>query len=101
MVQQGILPVTDFEPSETVWVEGKPIDDFAFVDTRSQGVQDVHGRGTRHLLRGRSSELIEKQISIYIYARFPAFAIMRVPYRNARLQTVKLDGAMSGAHVLK
>ena len=101
IAQQGSVPLTDFEPSETVWVEGKPIDDFAFVDTRSQGVQDVHGRGTRHLLRGRSSEQIEKQISISLYDRFPGFAIMRVAYRNAGPQTVKLDGWMNGAHVLK
>jgi alpha-galactosidase len=101
IAQQGSVPLTDFEPSETVLVEGKPIDDFAFVDTRSQGVQDVHGRGTRHLLRGRSSEQIEKQISISLYDRFPGFAIMRVAYRNGGRQTVKLDGWMNGAHVLK
>src|SRR5260370_13556945 len=99
--QQGSVPLTDFEPSETVWVEGKHIDDFAFVDTRSQGVQDVHGQGTRHLLRGRSSEQIEKQISISLYDRFPGFAIMRVAYRNAGRQTVRLQGWMNGAHVLK
>jgi alpha-galactosidase len=101
IAQQGSVPLTDFEPSETVWVEGKHIDDFAFVDTRSQGVQDVHGEGTLHLLRGRSTGQIEKQISISLYDRFPGFAIMRVAYRNGGRQTVKLDGWMNGAHVLK
>src|SRR5437588_5802350 len=101
IAQQGSVPLTDFEPSEMVRVEGRPVDDFAFVDARSEGVQDAHGRGTRHLLRGRSSKQIEKEVSVSLYDRFPGFAIMRVAYRNVGRQAVRLEGWINGAHVLK
>src|SRR5262245_9441249 len=56
-------PLTDFEASETLRLaRGKRIDHFQFLDQRSESVEDVHGRGTRHVLRGRAGEGIEKQI---------------------------------------
>ena len=101
IAQQAGVPLTEFEYSETVWIDGRHIDDFAFLDKRSQAVQDHHGRGTRHLLRGRSSEQIGKEVSISFFDRFPGFAIMRVAYRNVGRQRVTLQGWMNGAHVLK
>jgi alpha-galactosidase len=101
VAQQGNVPLTDFDASETVRVDGKHLDDFVFVDRRSQGLQDAHGRGTRHLLRGRSGEQIEKQVSVCLYDRFPGFAIMQVAYRNVGRQTVRLEDWANSAHVLK
>jgi alpha-galactosidase len=101
IAQQGNAPLTEFEPSETVWVEGRHIEEFAFLGAQREAVQDRHGRGTRHLLRGRSSEPIEKRLDIALYDRFPGFAIMRVAYRNVGGQTIRLEGWINGAHVLK
>ena len=99
--QRGNAPLTEFEPSETVRIDGKDIDDFAFLGGRHEAVQDHHGRGIRHLLRGRSSEQIEKEVSIVLYDRYSGFAIMRVAYRNVSRKKISLDGWMNGAHILK
>ena len=81
-------PLTDFEPSETLRLaDGKRIDRFAFRDQRSEGVNDGHGRGTRHVLRGLADEGIEKEISIVLYDRFPGFALLSVAYRNIARNT--------------
>src|SRR5260370_6565996 len=73
-VRQGsaLEPLTDFEASETLRLaDGKRIDRFLFLDQRSERVDDAHGRGTRHVLRGLADQGIEKAISIVLYYRFP------------------------------
>jgi alpha-galactosidase len=95
-------PLTDFEPSETLRLaDGKRIDQFPFLDQRSEHVEDVHGSGTRHVLRGLASEGIEKQISISLYDRLPGFALLSVAYRNVSAAAVSIEGWVNGAHVLK
>jgi alpha-galactosidase len=98
----GFEPLTDFEPSETLRLaHGKRIDRFLFLDQRSERVNDVHGRGTRHVLRGLADEGIEKEISIVLYDRFPGFALLSVAYRNVGAAAARIEGWVNGAHVLK
>ncbi len=98
----GFEPLTDFEPSETLRLaDGKRIDRFPLLDQRSDAVNDVHGHGTRHVLRGRAGEGIEKEISVVLYDRFPGFALQRVSYRNVGAAAVSIEGWVNGAHVLK
>jgi alpha-galactosidase len=98
----GFEPLTDFEPSETLRLaDGKRIDRFPLLDQRSEAVNDVHGHGTRHVLRGRAGEGIEKEISVVLYDRFPGFALQRVSYRNVGPAAVRIEGWVNGAHVLK
>ena len=98
----GFEPLTDFEPSETLRLaDGKRIDRFPLLDQRSEAVNDVHGHGTRHVLRGRAGEGIEKEISVVLYDRFPGFALQRVSYRNVGAAAVRIEGWVNGAHVLK
>jgi alpha-galactosidase len=95
-------PLTDFEASETLRLsDGKRIDHFQFLDQRSEDLEDMRGRGTRHVLRGRAGEGIEKEISIVVYDRCPGFALTRVGYRNAGAEAVRIEGWVNGAHVLK
>jgi alpha-galactosidase len=95
-------PLTDFEPSETLRLaDGKRVDRFAFLDTRSERVEDAHGPGMRHVLRGLAEEGIEKQISISLYDRHPGFALFRVTYRNVGAAAARIEGWVNGAHVLK
>jgi alpha-galactosidase len=99
---RGLEPLTDFEPSETLRLaDGKRIDRFLFLDKRSERVNDVHGHGARHVLRGLADEGIEKEISIVLYDRFPGFALMRVAYRNVGAAAASIEGWVNGAHVLK
>jgi alpha-galactosidase len=95
-------PLTDFEASETLRLaDGRHIDRFSFLDQHSERVEDAHGRGTRHVLRGLADEGIEKVISIVLYDRHPGFALMRVAYRNVGAAALRIAGWVSGAHVLK
>jgi alpha-galactosidase len=98
----GFEPLTDFEPSETLRLsDGKRIDRFLFLDKRSRRVNDVHGRGASHVLRGLADEGIEKEISIVLYDRFPGFALLSVAYRNVGAAAASIEGWVNGAHVLK
>jgi alpha-galactosidase len=104
LLRQGdsLEPLTDFEPSETLRLaNGRRVDRFQFLDARSEDVEDAHGRGTRHLVRGRASEGIEKEISIVLYDRFPGFALHRVAYRNVGEAAAGIKRWVNGAHVLK
>lgn len=94
-------PVTEFDASETLRLaDGRTVDRFAFVDRRSEPLDGVHGRGTRHVLRGRG-EGIEKRVEVTLYDRHPGFALMKVAYRNAGTQALSIGGWANGAHVLK
>ncbi len=64
-------------------------------------MKDVHGRGTRHVLRGLAREGIEKQIGIVLYDRLPGFALTSVAYRNVGKEVATIEGWVNGAHVLK
>ena len=98
----GIEPLTEFEPSETLRLaDGKHIDHFSFLDRRSEPVDDAHGRGTRHVLRGLAGEGIEKQVDLVFHDRFPGFALLRVAYRNVGAAPTRIGGWINAAHVLK
>ena len=98
----GVEPLTEFEPSETLRLAGgKHIDHFSFLDRRSEPVEDAHGRGTRHVLRGLAGEGIEKQVGVVLYDRFPGFALLRVAYRNVGATPTRIEGWINAAHVLK
>ena len=98
----GVEPLTEFEPSETLRLAGgKHIHHFSFLDRRSEPVEDAHGRGTRHVLRGLAGEGIEKQVGVVLYDRFPGFALLRVAYRNVGATPTRIEGWINGAHVLK
>jgi alpha-galactosidase len=98
----GLDPLTDFEPSETLRLaDRRRIDDFLFLDQHSEGVEDAHGRGIRHVVRGLANEGIEKQVTILLYDRFPGFALLSVAYRNVGGATARIEGWVTAAHVLK
>ena len=94
-------PITDYEPSESLLLAGADrLDEFRFQDARQDRIEDAHGAGARHVLRG-SGEGIEKELSIVLYDRFPGFALFNVIYRNVRDKPVVIQGWVNGAHALK
>jgi alpha-galactosidase len=95
-------PLTDFAASEMLRLaDGRRIGRFLLLDQRSETIDDMHGRGTRHVLRGLASEWIEKDLSISFYDHFPGMALMRVSYTNVGEAPLRIDGWVNGAHVLK
>jgi alpha-galactosidase len=94
-------PLTDFEPSEALRLAGgRRIDEFQFQSERSGRIEDVHGPGTRHIVRG-AAESIEKELGIALYDRFPGIAFLNVVYRNTGAAPLRIAGWVNGAHVLK
>ncbi len=94
--------LTDFEASEALQLaDGSQLDRFPLVEQRGEPVDDAHGPGTRHVLRGVSDEGIEKEIRFVLYDRFPGFALLRVGYRNLGADAISIRGWVNGAHVLK
>jgi alpha-galactosidase len=97
----ALEPITDYEAGETLRLAGgNRIEEFHFQDAQRSSIKDVHGPGTRHVVRG-TNEGIEKQLSIVLYERYPGFALLDVAYRNNRAEPVDLEGWVNGAHVLK
>jgi alpha-galactosidase len=98
----AIEPLTELEPGESLRLaDGRAIDQFRFLDQRSEGMEDAHGRSTRHVLRGLAGEGIEKDIGIVLHDRYPGFALISVAYRNVGAAAVTIAGWVNGAHVLK
>ena len=95
-------PLTEFEPSELLrLVYGRRIERFLLLDQRSESIEDAHGRGKRHVVRGLAAEWIEKEISIVLYDRHPGFALLGVAYQNVGETTLGIEGWVSCAHVLR
>jgi alpha-galactosidase len=100
-VLAGNEPLTNFEPSENLRLsDGTRVEEFQFQDDGREDVEDAHGRGTRHIVRGTGTG-IEKQLSIVLYERYPGFAVLNVIYRNAGAAPIRIAGWINGAHVLK
>jgi alpha-galactosidase len=100
-VLAGNEPLTDFEPSESLRLaDGTRVEEFELHDERREHIEDAHGRGTRHIVRGTGTG-IEKQLSIVLYERYPGFAVLDVIYRNAGAAPIGISGWINGAHVLK
>ena len=94
--------LTDFAPSETVTLEdGKILDRFFFAEQRQEPVNDLHGPGVRHTVRGVSAEGLEKTVSLTFYDRYPGFPLMTVNWRHTRGEPLSIASYRVGAHTLK
>jgi len=94
--------LTDFAPSETVTLEdGKVLSSFFFAEHRQDPVNDLHGPGVRHTVRGVSAEGLEKTVSLTFYDRYPGFPLMKVDWRHTRGEALTIASYRVGAHMLK
>ncbi len=96
------LALTDFAPSEMVKLQsGQVIARFSFTNQSRETVNDVHGPGVRHSVRGVSAEGLEKTVALTFYDRYPGFPLMKVVWRNTRGEVLDIKSCSIGAHVLK
>jgi alpha-galactosidase len=103
VAQQGHgEPLTEFEPSEALRLaDGKRVEKFVILNNHGERLEDRHGHGKRHVLRGLSQEGIEKEISVILYDRFPGVILLTAAYRNRGKAPVAVAGWVNGAHVLR
>ncbi|MBU1383841.1 MAG: alpha-galactosidase [Alphaproteobacteria bacterium] len=95
-------PLTDFDASETVTLEGgRVVDSFFFTGHSQEPVSDRHGPGVRHTVRGASAEGLEKTVHLTFYDRYPGFPLLNVTWRHTRGETLAIEGYRVGGHTLK
>jgi alpha-galactosidase len=84
-------PLNSFAPAESVLVNGKSLNGFAFKSGSKKPIQDKIGNGTQYRLVGEADTLRE-ELSITTYANFPALAILQARYTNIGGQDAQVDG---------
>jgi alpha-galactosidase len=93
--------LTRFESSECLLLKEGALDEF---DLQTQAVDAMndraHGAGRRHTLQGRSSDGIEKVVTVIFFDKYPGVAIIQVSYRNGGTQPVAIAGWRNAAHEL-
>ena len=94
-------PLTSFDASEVLLQGGKPASQsFLFTEHSQAVINDFHGVGTRHSIRGLCADGVEKALIISFYDRHPGFATLVVRYHNGAAAQHAFSGWRSAAHVL-
>jgi alpha-galactosidase len=83
-------PLGNFEPAESLVVNGKTLNQFTFKGASEKPIHDKIGKGTLYLLVGMEEPLRE-ELSITTYADFPALAILQARYTNISGQDAQVD----------
>jgi alpha-galactosidase len=71
----------EYMPSEYVAVGGNTIEDFQYVEHRSEVLTDEIGSGKRYTIVGQGLSLT-KEITVSLYNEYPALAVYNVRYTN-------------------
>ena len=86
-----------FEPSESVTIDGKEVQDFALSGSRQQNVRDQLGSGKQTTLTGASGA-VEKTVVVTVYEKFPQMAFFKVRYTNKGSAELKVTGWANNRH---
>jgi alpha-galactosidase len=80
-----------FEPSESVTVDGKELQDFTLSDSKQQNVRDQLGSGKQTTLTGVSGA-VQKTVIVTVYDKFSEMAFFKVRYTNKGNTELKVTG---------
>src|SRR5262249_18919555 len=80
-----------FEPSESVTVDGKELQEFTLNSSKQQNVRDQLGSGKQTTLTGASGA-VRKTIVVTVYDKFPRMAFFKVRYTNKGSAELKVTG---------
>lgn len=98
---RGGAALTRFDASDALLREsGEALDAFQLGEAREESIEDAHGAGRRHVLRGQAANGVEKEITLTLYARYPGLALQQTRYRNTGPETLSFSGWRAGAHVI-
>ena len=93
--------VTRFESSECLLLKDGTLDAFDLTAQEVEPVNDrAHGAGRQHTLRGRSTEGIEKVVTISFFEKYPGLAIIQTTYENGGPRPLAIAGWRNAAHEL-
>ena len=85
--------------SETITVDGKSVEDFAFIGSETARVSDVRGSGSRLTIRGRSGA-VEKTETVDAFENFPSMLFVSVSYKNIGRNSIAVQGWTSQAFAI-
>jgi alpha-galactosidase len=91
--------ITDWSASETVTVDGKDMQDFAFRKQTHHSVRDVLGAGRRLSITGEGAGL-RKEVSVTAYRSFPAMLVVQVHYTNIGPAPMTIEKWTNHAYVI-
>ncbi len=95
------VALTGFDAGEALLLDhGAAVDRFVMVDHRRTTVEDAHGRGDRHTLRGLASAGVEKVVYLTYYDRHPGFVIVQAEFVNRGTVPLAVSGWRAAAHTL-
>ncbi len=87
------IALTAWAPTERVTLEHDlAVDRFLLREHSQQPIQGDSGAGTKLRLVGVSSEQLEKTVEVELFDRHAGFAIVRISYRNASREPMKVRG---------
>ena len=89
--------LAEFESSEFIMVDGKPIQDFALSGSKKQTVHDRIGSGKQTTLVGVSG-LLRKTVVATVYDQFPQMAFFSVRYTDQGTAELNITGWTNHRH---
>lgn len=100
-IARGGAAITRFDASDVLLLEGgESLDAFRLDDVREEAVEDRHGVGRRHVLRGQAPNGVVKEITLTLYQRYPGLAIQETRFTNHGVAPLGVTGWRGAAHVL-
>ncbi|HEY1129470.1 MAG TPA: alpha-galactosidase [Roseateles sp.] len=95
------VELTSFDASEHLVVQGKAVARFALQRAQpATGVVTPFGAGQALRLTGRSSDGLEKRVTVTLLDEYPGVALLDVSYANAGAGPVAIDAWVNAAHRL-
>lgn len=93
-------PLTGFDPSEHVVVQGRAVTRFALQQAEPGKASTPFGAGQSLRLVGRSSEGLEKRLTVTLLDEHPGVALLAVGYVNTGTKPIVIDSWANAAHRL-
>ncbi|MGQ3053720.1 MAG: alpha-galactosidase [Roseateles sp.] len=94
------VTLTGFDASEHLVVNGKPLARFTLQKAEPAKATTAFGAGQTLRLVGRSSEGIEKHLTVTLLDEHPGVALLSVSYANTGDKPVAVDAWVNAAHRL-
>ena len=94
-------PLTPFQASEALLLKDRAVDAFFFSEHTHADITDLrHGAGRRHVIAGKSTDGIRKNVEVTFFERLPGLAVMQVHYVNDSPAALEVVGWRNAAHEL-
>lgn len=93
--------ITRFDASDVLLVSEAPaIESFRLMETREEAANSPHGAARRHVVRGRASNGVEKEVTLTLFERYPGLAIQETRFTNHGAAPITITGWRGASHIV-